>query len=171
MNNGRLDLVVVDHMQLMTAVKSSDSRQSEMTEISRGLKMIAKELDCPVIALSQMSRSIEKRNGGKPVLSDLRESGAIEQDADIVMFIHRPDSTDEEKGKNTKTETEIIVAKNRSGPCDTFKLIFKGAQNKFVNFIPNVPEDPYTRRQEIADNMPSGEGFGGDDGEADDDVF
>lgn len=172
MNNNRLDLVIVDHMQLMTAVKSSDSRQSEMTEISRGLKMIAKELDCPVIALSQMSRSIEKRNGGRPVLSDLRESGAIEQDADIVMFIHRPELSEEKKEQQKgKAETEIIVAKNRSGPCDTFKLIFKGEQNKFVNFIPNVPEDPYARRQEIADDIASQNDIEDDSGEADDDVF
>ena len=92
-----LDLVVVDHIQLMNAIKPSDSRQQEITEISRGLKMIAKELDIPVIALSQLSRLVTGRKGQKPVLSDLRESGAIEQDADIVMFIHRPDLAAEEK--------------------------------------------------------------------------
>lgn len=171
-NNNRLDLVVVDHMQLMTAVKSSDSRQSEITEISRGLKMVAKELDCPVIALSQLSRLVEKRTGGKPVLSDLRESGAIEQDADIVMFIHRPELAVEEKERqNGKTETEIIIAKNRSGPCNTFKLIFKGEQNKFVNYIENVPEDPYARRAETADTLAAQEedNIGADEG--DNDVF
>lgn len=171
-NNNRLDLVVVDHMQLMTAVKSSDSRQSEITEISRGLKMVAKELDCPVIALSQLSRLVEKRTGGKPVLSDLRESGAIEQDADIVMFIHRPELAAEEKERqNGKTETEIIIAKNRSGPCNTFKLIFKGEQNKFVNYIENVPEDPYARRAETADNLAAQEEDNGGIDEGDNDVF
>ncbi len=134
---GRLDLVVVDHIQLMNAVTKSDSRQQEITEISRGLKMIAKELDVPVIALSQLSRQVTGRKGQRPVLSDLRESGAIEQDADIVMFIHRPDLAAEEKelmqGKVRKNVAEIIFAKNRAGACDTFELLFKGEKSKFVN--------------------------------------
>ncbi|MBR1676073.1 MAG: replicative DNA helicase [Clostridia bacterium] len=134
---GRLDVIVVDHIQLMNAVKSSDSRQQEITEISRGLKMIAKELDVPVIALSQLSRLVTSRKGQTPMLSDLRESGAIEQDADIVMFIHRPDLAAEEKdladGKVQKNVAEIIVAKNRAGACDTFKLLFKGEKSKFIN--------------------------------------
>ena len=134
---GRLDLIVVDHIQLMNAVKSSDSRQQEITEISRGLKMIAKELDVPVLALSQLSRLVTGRKGQKPVLSDLRESGAIEQDADIVMFIHRPDLAAEEKeieqGKVRKNVAEIILAKNRAGACDSFELVFKGEKSKFVN--------------------------------------
>ena len=138
---GRLDLIVVDHIQLMNAVKSSDSRQQEITEISRGLKMIAKELDVPVLALSQLSRLVTGRKGQKPVLSDLRESGAIEQDADIVMFIHRPDLAAEEKeieqGKVKKNVAEIILAKNRAGACETFELIFKGERSKFINPPPN----------------------------------
>ena len=136
---GRLDLIVVDHIQLMTAVKSNDSRQAEITEISRGLKMIAKELDVPVIALSQLNRDGEKK-GTKPVLSNLRESGAIEQDADVVMFIHRPDRTPEgteNPDSVKKDETEIIIAKNRSGPIGSFNLMFKGELSKFVNIVYN----------------------------------
>ncbi|MBR5439519.1 MAG: replicative DNA helicase [Clostridia bacterium] len=147
---GRLDLIVVDHIQLMTAVKSNDSRQAEITEISRGLKMIAKELDVPVIALSQLNRDGEKK-GTKPVLSNLRESGAIEQDADVVMFIHRPDRTPEgaeNPDSVKKDETEIIIAKNRSGPIGSFNLMFKGELSKFVNITYNEnnlvipPENP-----------------------------
>lgn len=133
---GRLDLVVVDHIQLMNAIKSSDSRQAEITEISRGLKMLAKDLNVPVLALSQLNRQVTARKG-KPMLSDLRESGAIEQDADIVMFIHRPDMIADEKdieaGKVKKGVAEIIFAKNRSGACETVPLLFRGERSKFVN--------------------------------------
>lgn len=144
MQGGKLDLIVVDHIQLMNAVKNSENRQSEITEISRGLKMIAKELDVPVIALSQLSRAVETRKG-RPQLSDLRESGAIEQDADIVMFIHRPDRAPTENDvpqPQSRAEAEIILAKNRSGACESFKLLFKGEQTKFVNISYNEPEVP-----------------------------
>ncbi len=144
MQGGKLDLIVVDHMQLMNAVKSSESRQSEITEISRGLKMIAKELEVPVIALSQLNRASETGKR-RPQLSDLRESGAIEQDADIVMFIHRPDRAPSDDGDvqpQNRAESEIILAKNRSGACESFKLLFKGEQTKFVNIVYNAPEPP-----------------------------
>ena len=144
MQGGKLDLIVVDHIQLMNAVKSSESRQSEITEISRGLKMIAKELEVPVIALSQLNRASETGKR-RPQLSDLRESGAIEQDADIVMFIHRPDRAPTEDGEpqpQNRVEAEIILAKNRSGACKSFKLLFKGEQTKFVNIVYNSPEPP-----------------------------
>ena len=143
MQGGKLDLIVVDHMQLMNAVKTSESRQSEITEISRGLKMIAKELEVPVIALSQLNRASETGKR-RPQLSDLRESGAIEQDADIVMFIHRPDraATEENEIKPlSRAEAEIILAKNRSGACESFKLLFKGEQTKFVNIVYNAPDE------------------------------
>ncbi len=142
---GRLDLVVVDHIQLMNATKKSDSRQQEVTEISRGLKMIAKELNVPVLALSQLSRQVTGRKGQRPVLSDLRESGAIEQDADIVAFIHRPDLTADEKekssGKIKEGVAEIILAKNRSGACESFELVFKGEKSKFINMPANFMSD------------------------------
>ncbi len=144
-SEGRLDLIVVDHIQLMNAVKTSESRQAEITEISRGLKMIAKELDVPVLVLSQLSRAVEK-NARKPILSDLRESGAIEQDADVVMFIHRPEMTPDGKSEEGETvkkdEAEIIISKNRSGPRGSFKLGFKGEQSKFVNIVYNEPQEP-----------------------------
>ena len=143
MQGGKLDLIVVDHMQLMNAVKTSESRQSEITEISRGLKMIAKELEVPVIALSQLNRASETGKR-RPQLSDLRESGAIEQDADIVMFIHRPDratTEDNDIKPLSRAEAEIILAKNRSGACESFKLLFKGEQTKFVNIIYNAPDE------------------------------
>ncbi|MBE5742168.1 MAG: replicative DNA helicase [Clostridiales bacterium] len=153
---GRLDLVVVDHIQLMNSVKSSDSRQQEVTEISRGLKMIAKELSVPVLALSQLSRQVTSRKGQKPVLSDLRESGAIEQDADIVMFIHRPDKAAEEKeieqGKVKKNVAEIILAKNRAGECNEFELLFRGEKSKFINMPSNYINDieiPPTKKERM----------------------
>ncbi len=163
---GKLDLIVVDHIQLMNAVKPNDSRQAEITEISRGLKMIAKELDVPVIALSQLNRSVEKV-GRKPILSDLRESGAIEQDADIVMFIHRPEMTPEGKSEDgqvqKKGETEIILAKNRSGALGNFNVLFKGEQSKFVNISYNVEPQGYQQNGQNSQNTEEKEG--------EDDVF
>ena len=157
---GRLDLIVVDHIQLMNAEKSSDSRQQEVTEISRGLKMIAKELNVPVLALSQLSRSITGRKGQRPMLSDLRESGAIEQDADVVMFIHRPDLAAEDKelesGKIKKNVAEIIVAKNRAGECNSFDLLFKGEKSKFINppagYMENQEPPTYKKKPSTDDN-------------------
>lgn len=135
-----LDLIVVDHIQLMEITKTgkrSENRQQEITEISRNLKMIAKELDVPVIALSQLSRQVTGRKGQKPVLSDLRESGSIEQDADIVMFIHRPDKVAEDdeivKGKVAKNVAQILIEKNRAGSIGEFELLFKGGNTKFVD--------------------------------------
>jgi hypothetical protein len=131
---GRLDLVVVDHIQLMEAVKKSESRQAEITEISRGLKMIAKELNCPVIALSQLSRLIERRSDQRPVLSDLRESGAIEQDADIIMFLHREHNpNDQSVDEDTRTKCDIIVAKHRNGSTDTVTVRWHGEYTTFTD--------------------------------------
>lgn len=133
-----LDFVMVDYIGLMTPDKTraSDSRQNEIAEISRSLKILAKELNIPVLALSQLNRAVETRKG-RPQLSDLRESGAIEQDADIVMFIHRPDKSATEKeiaeGKVQKNVAEVIVEKNRSGRTDVVKLYFKGECTKFLN--------------------------------------
>lgn len=159
---GKLDLIVVDHIQLMNTVKSGDNRQAEITEISRGLKMIAKELEVPVIALSQLNRASETGKR-KPQLSDLRESGAIEQDADIVMFIHRPDraSTEDNDIKPlNRAEAEIILAKNRSGACESFKLLFKGEQTKFVNIVYNEPDAPhYMTEPKQPKNQPVDDGF------------
>ena len=129
---------MVDYIGLMTPDKSrsSDSRQNEISDISRSLKILAKELNVPVLALSQLNRAVETRKG-RPQLSDLRESGAIEQDADIVMFIHRPDKSATEKelaeGKVQRNVAEILIEKHRSGPPGLDKLYFKGECTKFLN--------------------------------------
>ncbi len=126
-----LQLVVVDYLQLMQSSGRSDNRQQEISEISRSLKILAKELDVPVIALSQLSRASESRSDKRPMLSDLRESGAIEQDADMVMFLYR----DEYYNKNTEDKglAECIIAKNRNGSTGMFKLGWQGEYTKFVN--------------------------------------
>lgn len=127
-----LDLIVVDYLQLMQGNGSSKGdRQQEVSEISRSLKALARELDVPLIALSQLSRSVESRQSKRPMLSDLRESGSLEQDADIVAFLYRddyynPDSED-------ANITELIVAKHRNGPVDVVKLFFHKQLTKFVD--------------------------------------
>jgi replicative DNA helicase len=129
---GRLDLIVIDYLQLMTASGAGENRATEISEISRSLKSLAKELACPVIALSQLNRSLEQRPNKRPIMSDLRESGAIEQDADLITFIYRdevynPDSPD-------KGTAEIIIGKQRNGPIGTVRLTFQGSSTRFQNF-------------------------------------
>lgn len=132
-----LDLIMIDYIQLMSSGKKNpESRQSEVAEITRKLKIIAKEIDVPVIALSQLSRSVEKRQNSKPMLSDLRESGAIEQDADIVMFLHRPDKLEEnanalKNGEMEKDVVELIIAKHRNGATGQIELKWFGDYTKF----------------------------------------
>ena len=132
---GKLGLIVVDYLQLMTAPsgRQGENRATEISEISRSLKALAKELDVPVIALSQLKRGLEQRPDKRPVMSDLRESGAIEQDADLILFIYRdevynPESTD-------KGTAEIIIAKQRNGPIGKVRLTFIGAHTRFENFV------------------------------------
>ncbi len=128
-----LDLVVVDYLQLMSGGKRTESRQQEVSQISRELKSLAKELDVPVVALSQLSRAPEARNPPKPLMSDLRESGSIEQDADVVAFIYREDyykETDENKGL-----AELIISKQRNGPTGTVRLAFLKEFTRFENYI------------------------------------
>ncbi|MDP4118308.1 MAG: replicative DNA helicase [Bacillota bacterium] len=126
-----LGLIIIDYLQLMQSGRKSDSRQQEISEISRSLKILAKELEIPVIALSQLSRATTSRTGNKPQLSDLRESGAIEQDADIVMFIHRPGYYDD--NVENKNLAELIVAKHRNGPTETIPLMWRGETTTFVS--------------------------------------
>ncbi len=128
-----LDLVVVDYLQLMTVQGRSENRQQEISEISRGLKSLAMELNCPVLALAQLSRAPELRVNKTPILSDLRESGAIEQDADVVMMLYRDDYYNEESER--PNVTDVIITKNRNGPTGSVELFFHKEHTKFGDII------------------------------------
>ncbi|MGN8912965.1 replicative DNA helicase [Anaerofustis butyriciformans] len=141
-----LDLIIIDYLQLMTINERSESRQQEISTISRTLKSIAKELDCPIIALSQLSRGPEARTNKRPMLSDLRESGAIEQDADLVMLLYR------DKYYNPESEddsTEVIIAKHRNGSVGTVKLKFRGEYTKFIT----IEDDPTSSEAYSDENL------------------
>lgn len=143
-----LDVIMIDYLQLMSSGKKSDNRQTEVSDISRNLKIAAKELNVPIICLSQLSRAVEGRKGNRPMLSDLRESGAIEQDADIVMFIHNPDKYLEDENAVKQGIVELIVAKHRNGPTDTIKLKFISEHTTFCNL------DSDANKQSLESQMP-----------------
>jgi len=129
--HGDLALVVVDYMQLMSSPRRAESRQVEVSELSRGLKILARELDCPVMALSQLNRQLEYRQDKRPMLADLRESGSIEQDADVVLFIYRDETYNQESDQ--RGVAEVIIAKHRNGPTGVARLAFLDHFVKFAN--------------------------------------
>jgi len=142
---GGLGLIVIDYLQLMSGT-TTESRQLEVSEISRNLKILARELEVPVMALSQLSRKLEERSDKRPQLSDLRESGSLEQDADIVMFLHRSEVYRNEKGDSAenveKGIAEVIIGKHRAGPLGTIKLAFSGEFTRFDNMGQGSKSDP-----------------------------
>ena len=125
-------MCVIDYLQIMSSA-GNKGRQEEVSEISRGLKMLARELEMPILALSQLNRGLEQRTDKRPVMSDLRESGAIEQDADIIIFIYRDEVYNPESRE--KGIAEIIIAKHRNGPIGKVKLTFLGKYTRFENYL------------------------------------
>ncbi|MGB5334615.1 MAG: replicative DNA helicase, partial [Woeseiaceae bacterium] len=136
-----LGLIVIDYLQLMQVEGSKENRATEISEISRGLKALAKELEVPVIALSQLNRSVEQRTDKRPVMSDLRESGAIEQDADLIVFIYREEVYNQDTPR--KGIADIAIAKQRNGPIGDFPLTFVGRYTKFENWVPDAYAEDY----------------------------
>jgi len=130
--HGQLGLIVLDYLQLMQSPSKSESRVAEISDISRSLKALAKELNVPVVALSQLNRNLEQRPNKRPVMSDLRESGSIEQDADVIIFIYRDEVYNEDS--ESKGIAEIIIGKQRNGPIGTCRLTFLGQYTRFENY-------------------------------------
>jgi len=136
-----LKFVIIDYLQLMSSPKRVENRQQEVSEMSRSLKLLAKELDVPVVALSQLNRGPEQRTDKKPLLSDLRESGSIEQDSDVVILLHREDLYERESPR--AGEADLIVAKHRNGPTMTVTVAFQGHYSRFVDMASSLDRADY----------------------------
>jgi replicative DNA helicase len=132
MREPSLGLIIIDYMQLMTSGTNAENRVQEVSQISRALKVLARDLDVPILALSQLSRAVEQRHDKRPILSDLRESGSIEQDADLVGFVYRDEYYNGEESESQGI-AELIIAKHRNGPTDTVKLSFLKRYAKFAD--------------------------------------
>jgi replicative DNA helicase len=137
-----IGLVIIDYLQLMKGRASAERRDLEISEISRGLKALAKELDIPVVALSQLNRKLEERHDKRPQLSDLRESGALEQDADVVLFIYRDDVYNKEENNPNKGIAELLLKKQRNGPTGDIKLAFINTYTRFED----LADDKYIKQ-------------------------
>jgi replicative DNA helicase len=134
MQHGDLGLILVDYLQLMSGGGNAENRQLEVSEISRNLKILARELEVPIVALSQLSRNLESRSDKHPMLSDLRESGSLEQDADVVIFLYRDEVYNKESPD--RGAADVIVAKHRAGPTGAMRLVFRGQYARFDNAAP-----------------------------------
>jgi replicative DNA helicase len=128
-------MVIIDYLQLMSSPRRVENRQQEVSEMSRSLKLLAKEIEVPVIAISQLNRGPEQRTDKRPLLSDLRESGSIEQDSDVVIMLHREDKYEPESPR--AGEADLIVAKHRNGPTATVTVAFQGHYSRFVDMAPS----------------------------------
>ncbi len=151
-----IGLVVVDYLQFMHGPKA-ESREREISVISRSIKMLAKELNIPILVLSQLNRSVESRSDKRPMLSDLRESGSIEQDADVVMFINRPEFYEIQNyddGTSTENTAEIIIGKQRNGPVGTVRLAYLKEYARFENLAFGVEEPPDYSSNPVYDDAP-----------------
>jgi len=149
-SENNLGLIVVDYLQLMQGKTNSENRTQEISDISRSLKAMAKELNVPVLALSQLNRSLENRTDKRPQLADLRESGAIEQDADVIMFIYRDEVYNRAEDNPNRGMAEIIIAKQRNGPTGTIKMTFLGEYTTFENYTSRPPVPQYMPEQSLS---------------------
>ncbi len=150
MSEHNLGMIVVDYLQLMQGKSNSENRAQEISEISRSLKAMAKELNVPVLALSQLNRSLENRTDKRPQLSDLRESGAIEQDADVIMFIYRDEVYNRAEDNPNRGMAEVIIGKQRNGPTGVVKMTFLGEYTTFENYTNRMPASPYQMEPDMA---------------------